>query len=235
MLSDILLIGEHHKTAAKAIAERVLAERYSMRNEHPAHKFIVAVSGESGAGKSELSHALALQLKNEGVHVKILHTDNYYQVPPRQRRAWRMKSDFESVGVDEYDWERLHRHILEFRENRQAIIPCVDIVAEEVDDLMTDFSRIELLIVEGLYAIAVEGADLRIFIDLTYQETKKNQELRYKEPVDDYRSRVLEREHLNVRSLRHLSDLFVNKSYQVVEAGEFYSSSNDLEFEYVMA
>jgi uridine kinase len=146
-----------------------------------------------------------------------------------------MTSDFESVGVDEYDWELLHRHIREFRENSQAVLPCVDIVTDEVDELITDFSRVELLVVEGLYAVATEGADIRVFIDLTYHETRKNQELRGKEQADDYRQQVLEREHQGVRSLRHLADLFVNKSYQVVEAGEFYSSSNDLEYEYVMA
>jgi uridine kinase len=233
MLSDILLIGEQHKAAAKEIAERVLAERYSVRDDQSGHKFVVAISGESGSGKSELSHVLAMLLKKEGVRVKILHTDNYYHIPPLQRRSWRINRDFDSIGLDEYDWNLLHKHIQEFREGRQTVIPCVDIVTEEVDDLITDFSRIELLVVEGLYAVGIDGADLRVFIDLTYHETKKNQDLRGKEPADDYRRQVLEREHQSVRSLRHLSDLFVNKAYKVVEAGEFYSSSNDFEYEYV--
>ncbi|NTW10001.1 MAG: uridine kinase, partial [Chlorobiaceae bacterium] len=52
MLSDILLIGDQHRKAAEAIAERVLVDREVLEEEHPGRKFIVAISGESGAGKS---------------------------------------------------------------------------------------------------------------------------------------------------------------------------------------
>jgi len=233
MLGDILLIGEQHTAAARVIAERILAEKDYIDRENPGHKYIVTISGESGSGKSELAHSLAMLLKKKGARPKILHTDNYYLVPPAERRTYRMERYFDEVGIDEYDWELLNRHIDEFRDNREAIIPCVDIVTDEVDRLLTDFSRVDVLVVEGLYAMGAERADLRIFIDLTWQDTKKNQELRGKEPTDDYRMRVLEKEHNGVRSLRHLADLFVDCSYKVVDAADFYSSSSD--YEYVLA
>ena len=72
-------------------------------------------------------------------------------------------------------------------------------------------------IIDGLYAIKTEGVDLRVFIELTYYETKKAQIVRGKEPQNEYRMKVLEREHNVVQSLKPAADLLVNMEYKVVE------------------
>ncbi|TCD47907.1 uridine kinase [Chlorobium sp. N1] len=217
MLGDVLLINDQHKSAAGAILERVLLDLELLRKKQPGEKFVVAISGESGAGKSELSHSLALLLKGRGIRVKILHTDNYYHVHPLDRRKHRIESNYEAVGVQEYDWEELHCNIEDFRRNRTASIPCIDIITEEVDRLRTDFSKIQLLIIDGLYAIRTEGVDLKVFIDLTYHETKLSQMLRCKEPTDGYRWKVLEQEHRHVSALKPLADLHIDKHYRVFD------------------
>ncbi|MEC9486484.1 MAG: uridine kinase [Prosthecochloris sp.] len=216
MLNDILLIGEKHKKAAKAIAERVLIEKQAKQEEEPGYRFIVAISGESGAGKSELSHSLAMVLKRQGIRVKILHTDNYYRVEPLNRRAARELNNFENIGPEEYNRELLEQNIEEFRRGAIADMPCIDIITEKVDRLTTDFSDIELLIIDGLYAISTEGIDLGIYIDLTYRETKKNQFARGKETTDDHRWKVLEQEHQSARKLRRLANTFVDRDYKVL-------------------
>ena len=218
MLGDVLLINDQHKSAAKVIMERVLADKNEIEKNNPGYKFVVAISGESGAGKSELAHSLALLLKTSNIRVKILHTDNYYRVPPLERREHRIRNDYKSVGFDEYDWELLHDNIEDFRNDRQVFIPCIDIITEEIDQLFTDFSKIQLLIIDGLYAIRTDDIDLRVFIDLTYHETKINQMLRCKEPADGYRWKVLEREHRHVRSLKPLADLHVDGNFDVVDS-----------------
>jgi uridine kinase len=72
-----------------------------------------------------------------------------------------------------------------------------------------------MLVVDGLYAIKTDHIDMRVFIDLTYHETKMTQIIRGKEPLNEYRAQVLEREHQNVSSLKSLADLIVNKNYEV--------------------
>lgn len=218
MLGDVLLINDQHKSAAKVIMERVLADKNEIEKDEPGYKFVVAISGESGAGKSELAHSLALLLKGCNIRVKILHTDNYYRVPPLERREHRISNEYKSVGFDEYDWELLHDNIEAFRRNERVFIPCIDIITEEIDQLFTDFSKIQLLIIDGLYAIRTDDIDLRVFIDLTYHETKINQMLRCKEPADGYRWKVLECEHHHVRSLKPLADLHVDSNYDVFES-----------------
>ena len=99
MLGDVLLIKDEHKVVAKEIAQIMLQKRKE--------KMIVAISGESGSGKSELSHCLARELKINGICAKVLHADNYYKIHPLERTEWRKNNGIESVGLNEYDWETL--------------------------------------------------------------------------------------------------------------------------------
>lgn len=214
MLGDVLLINDLHKRAAADIFIR-LNELLSKKKN--GYRYIVAISGESGAGKSELSHSLAVLLKNSGKRVKVMHTDNYYNVAPRDRTRWRKKYGLNKVGSNEYDWKLLNRNIKEFKEGREAMTPCIDIISEQVDKLITNFSEIDILVVDGLYAIKCRGIDLKIFIDLTYHETKMEQAVRGKEVMDEFRTQVLEMEHQNLRVLKPLAQLIVNKNYKIEE------------------
>ena len=51
-------------------------------------------------------------------------------------------------------------------------------------------------------------------------ETKINQIIRLKEALSDFRMSILEQEHQAVTSLKHMADLVVDKSYQVVTMEE---------------
>jgi uridine kinase len=214
MLGDILLIEEIHKSVAESITKRVIEE---LEQKPKFYKYIVGISGESGSGKSEVSHSIARRLKDEHIRVKVLHTDNYYQVPPLLRLEWRKTKGIETVGLNEYDWNLIHRNIQDFKEERESMMPCIDIIPEQVDKLITDFKKIDLLVIDGLYAIKADGIDMRIFIDLTYQETKITQLQRMKEKMDDFRMQVLEKEHLNVASLKPMADVIINKNYQAID------------------
>ena len=209
MLGDVLLIADVHKKAAEQIVSRL--------GEIKSDKMVIAIGGESGAGKSELAHVVSRRLKERGELAKILHIDNYYKVPPTERTEWRKKHGIESIGLSEYDWDLINQNIAEFRQSKKAVLPCIDLLTDQEDKLITDFEGIKYLIVEGLYPLKAD-VDLRIFIDLTYHETKKAQVRRGKEPQTEYRRQVLEREHQVVQSLRPLADLVVTKDFEVVEA-----------------
>lgn len=88
-------------------------------------------------------------------------------------------------------------------------------MTDQIDQLTTDFNEIQYLIIEGLYSLNTK-ADLRVFIDLTYHETKKAQIVRGKEPQNEFRLNVLKREHEVVQSLRPIADLIVTKVYKVI-------------------
>ena len=142
MLGDVLLINDLHKRAADDLYIHLKKIFEKKKN---GYRFIVAISGESGAGKSELSHSLAMLLKNAGKRVKVLHTDNYYNIKPTERTAWRKRYGINKVGPNEYDWKLLNRNIREFKEGREAMTPCIDIISQQVDKLITNFADIDIL------------------------------------------------------------------------------------------
>jgi len=217
MLGDVLLINDMHKDAAQAIFEQVMEAREKMDERY---RYVVGISGESGSGKSELAHALGKRLKDEHVRVKVIHTDNYYKIQPLLREEWRRNKGFDKIGLDEYDWIKIRKTIRDFKEEQECMIPCIDLIPEQVDKLITDFSKIDLLIIDGLYAINTPDVDLKVFIDLTYHETKINQIIRMKEAMSDFRLTILQKEHDAVINLKPQADLIVDKSYQVVTAEE---------------
>ncbi len=217
MLGDVLLINDMHKDAAQSIFERVLKARESLDERY---RYVIGISGESGSGKSELAHALGQILKDNHVRVKIIHTDNYYKIQPLLREEWRRNKGFDKIGLGEYDWIKIRKTIRDFKEEQECMIPCIDLIPEQVDKLITDFSKIDLLIIDGLYAIDAGDVDMRVFIDLTYHETKINQIIRMKEALSDFRESILEKEHQAVASLKPKADLIVDKSYQVVTSEE---------------
>ena len=211
MLGDVLLITEKHKKAAEQIVDRL--------GRIKSDKMVIAIGGESGSGKSELAHVISRRLKDKGELAKILHIDNYYKVSPQERTEWRKRHGVESIGLSEYDWDLINQNIAEFRESKEAVLPCIDLLTDQEDRLITNFEGIKYLIVEGLYPLRAD-ADLKIFIDLTYHETKKAQILRGKEPQNEFRLQILQREHEVVQSLRPSADLLVTKDFDVVEARE---------------
>ncbi|MFW5803914.1 MAG: uridine kinase family protein [bacterium] len=229
MLGDVLLITEVHKEAAREIKNVALkdweAKRKKYSNEY--YRYIVAISGESGSGKSELSHSLSKFFKEDGIRVKILHTDNYYKIPPMLRAEWRNTKGLHTVGLSEYNWDLIDENIDDFKNGRKAKMPCIDIIPEQVDQLITDFDSIQMLVIDGLYAINVNQVDLKIFIELTYHETKMAQITRMKEPMNPYRKEVLEREHQSVNSLKHLADYYIDKNYDLVKAKKPDSPSTE--------
>jgi len=217
MLGDVLLINDMHKEAAAAICEYVLKD---LDQKEERYRYIVGISGESGSGKSELSHALGKELKKNNIRVKVVHTDNYYKIQPLLREEWRRNKGFDMIGIDEYDWVKIKKTIRDFKEEQECMMPCIDLVPEQVDRLIVDFEKIDFLIVDGLYAINSPDVDLRVFIDLTYHETKINQIIRMKEAMTDFRLNILEREHKAVRTLRPMADFIIDKSYTLRKPDE---------------
>lgn len=211
MLEDVLLIQDKHREAAAEIVKEIL------KNRKP--KMIVAISGESGSGKSELTHVVAKDLRKHGIFAKPIHIDNFYNTLPLARTEWRIKNGIgKVVGLKEYKWEAINQVILDFKNGDNSSMPCVDLVTEQVDTLTTDFESVDMIIIDGLYAIHTVGVDLSVFIELTYRETKNAQKDRGKEPQNEYRTRVLEQEHIAALSIKDKADLFVNIDYKVVVA-----------------
>lgn len=202
MLNDLVNINKKHEAAAATIYDRIAPDLKK--------KYIVTISGEVSSGKCEIAQVLARLYKKDGLKAKILHMDDYYLIPPEERTEWRKKNGIDKIGYDEYDWKRINQNVDNFRKGTKSSLPSVDMITLQVDELITDFKDIQILIINGLYSIMLENAQLRVFVELTYKETLMEQQAEQKEELDEFRMKVLEREHEVVQSLKPLADFFVD-------------------------
>ena len=211
MTGDVLLIKRHHRLAAQTLVKLIMG----MNIDKP----IIAIAGESGSGKSELSHSIGKVFKAMGKKVKVITTDDFYQSLPSERTVLRIEKGIaQSVGPQEYDWQAIHRVTDDYLNKSISNMPCVDLINDQVDRLTVDFKDIEILIFDGLYSIKNTKANFRVLIDIPYTLTKKAQLKRGKEPMDPNRLEILMAEHKAVTEIRGLADFFITERYKVVKA-----------------
>lgn len=202
MLNDLVIVTKKHENAAKAILDRI--------HQTIKPKFIVTISGEVATGKSTVSIVLARLLKIEGIRAKILDLDDYYLIPPLERAEWRKINGIGAIGISEIHWELLRKNIIDFIYDKQSVVPCVDLITDYVDHLTTDFSGVDVLIINGLYSMVIDEANLKVFIENTYEETLAAQKFSGKEAMDDFRIKILEKEHEEIKSLKSKANYFLD-------------------------
>lgn len=210
MFGDVLLIKHCHKEAAKKLVPIIL----KIDVKRP----VIAISGESGSGKSVLSHSIGKILKSMGIKVKVLTTDDFYKTLPAERASIRVQKGInEYVGPDEYDWEALNNVVNAFKTGKKVSVPSVDLLNDQVDILNINFKPIEILIMEGLYSISIEKTDLKIIIDIPYTKTRQAQLKRDKEPADQTRLKILKAEHNAFAEIKNKADVIISETYRVVK------------------
>ena len=190
MQNDVFNIKKHHIRAAEEIHGEL--------------------SEKIGKGKSTLAYLLGRKLKMEGIKTKILDLSDFYSVPPIERRAYREKNGIESVGVEEYNWEKIESTIIKFKKGQKETLPLVDLLTDQVDEITTNFKDVQVLIISGLYAFYCKHVDYKIFMELTYRETYEAQEYTGKEVMDSFRRKILETEHIAVQKQKNDADVYID-------------------------
>ncbi|UCH79298.1 MAG: hypothetical protein JSU81_04930 [Candidatus Coatesbacteria bacterium] len=211
MKGDILKIKPYHTAAARA-AFALLADEIAPA----AGRFVVAVGGESGSGKSEIAAELARLAAEDGLSSLILQQDDYFRLPP-QTNARRRREDFEWVGPGEVRLDLLDEHL------RLAHDPAVAEIEKplslfEEDTLASETVSLEgvkLVIVEGTYTASLSHADRRLFLTRDYRATAAARAERGREAQDDFLERVLAREHEFIAPLREKADFLIDDDYSV--------------------
>jgi uridine kinase len=202
MQNQVFTITDKHRAAAKLIFDRIISDETPMD--------IITVTGEVGTGKSTISYLLAKLLKNHGIRVKIMDLDNYYKISPLEREKWRQKHGISNVGKEEYNWDKIYKNIDDFKHHRKATMPMVDLLTDYVDELITDFKGIDMLIIKGLYSVRCKESKLKVFIELSYEEAitqNLNEEI---EIADDFRVQIMNKEQEIVQQLKKEADFYID-------------------------
>lgn len=210
MLGDKINIRPEYFATAKSIVQ-LLEETAVLEKPRP----VVAVSGESGSGKSVTAVCMQKALSEAGRTALILHLDDYFRLPPLTNHEKR-KEDISWVGPQEVHMTKLQQHVDAFHKKLAAIVrPVVVYRLNTILEETLALSGYDCLIVEGTYTFLLERLDALVFMDRTYLETKEQRASRGRDVQEDFVEEVLAIEHGIIRKGKSRAQIIVHIDYSV--------------------
>jgi uridine kinase len=210
MKGDIVVVEEHHRSAARVITAAYLPKIRSRES-----RSTLTVAGESGSGKSETARAIADELQGHGTACAILQQDDYFVLPPRTNDRAR-RANLLWVGPTEVRLDLLDEHLRAALEGTDHIVkPLVIYEEDRIHEEMVDLTGVKVVIAEGTYTSLLDNAGRRIFIARNHLETMEDRRRRGREQPDPFIERVLEIEHAVISGHRERADAVITRDYQV--------------------
>ncbi|MBP7821361.1 MAG: zeta toxin family protein [Saprospiraceae bacterium] len=190
MIGDKLNILPEYFQLYTPIADDVL------KSHANSERFVILIGGESGSGKSVLSTCIAQLLEEQNINCSLIQLDDYFKLPPTTNHKQR-EQNLSNVGVHEVNMELLQQHIDIFLENKTSYIT-KPLSSHETNTISAEHFNLEgvkALIIEGTYALYLQHAAYRIYINRDYISTKANRIARSRDIIDEFSEKVLAIEH----------------------------------------
>ena len=203
-----------HEKAASIIVSDII---YRIKGKE--QRYTIALSGESGCGKTETGKAIVNELSRQGVNSLVLGQDNYFFLAPLANDAKRKKHPEWLGPHKEVNMKLLDDTLVEAINGVDTIeVPYIDYNTNIEMIEKISIADIKVLIVEGTYTSLLKHIDTRIFIDLDYNDTLKFRKLRNRgnEVNDPFVESILETEHKIIAGHKFLADFVITKNYDVV-------------------
>jgi len=214
MKGDIIIVKAQHKKAAREIIPLILNK---IREKD--RIFTMAVGGESGCGKSEISLAIADELKKYHLKAIILGQDDYFYLPPKLNSEKRRENPDWLGPHIEVNLDLLENNLIEAIQGKsETSKPLVDYNTNTIKMQTVSLKGVEVIIAEGTYTTLLKNIDLKIFITRDWHLTLEDRKNRGRgnEVHDPFTEEILAVEHKIIAGHKHLADIIVNEDYEVV-------------------
>ena len=210
MKGDVINLNDENRQTAWDIVEPLLYEIKKAKGIYN-----ISVAGESGAGKSIIAAAIAEQLENDGIKVKIFQQDDYFRLPPFSNDTKR-RANLMWVGTDEVNLSLIDQHLKEAKEGIKTIEkPLVIYPENRITTEVFDMTGIKVCIAEGTYTSLLKNIDKHIFIDRDRFDTMEDRHKRGREVMDTFIEKVLEIEHDIISKHKDKADIIIDKYFHV--------------------
>ncbi|HMG21479.1 MAG TPA: glycosyltransferase [Kofleriaceae bacterium] len=223
-------IASQHAWSAEQLLPRIVeAQRAAARH---GRRLIVAIGGESGAGKTEIAHCLGIALRRHGVWAALVPGDVYFRLPPRANHEARLAAA-RAGGLADYlgpprelDLEALDRALAAAADPRTAVMRCPSdcrTLARRYPEVPVDLARCQVVIAELTCAMLLGAPALRIFLESDYlarvEYIRRRNTARDPEQDFAFILDVLAIEHAQIQRTAARADLRVDPSGAVRDAG----------------
>lgn len=223
---DIPRIKPHHAAAADELLPEIAARIRSAAQG--GERLTVGLSGESGSGKTEIAHLLALMLRRERLAGVVVAGDAFFVRPPADNHENRVAAHArgalaEAVGPHEVDLARLDRIIAQARrrDTKEIEVPsdCRSLPGRRYQDVPLSLDKVDAVFVDLTYALLLDNIACKIFLErssLAQMDSVKDRNLE-RDPDQDFEfiRRVLEIEHAIIGPLRARADIVVDAEYRI--------------------
>jgi uridine kinase len=214
MRGDKIIVESHHYRAADAIVPAIVG---GIRGKPS--RYTIAVSGESGSGKSETARAILDRLEGLGIAGAILGQDDNFVLPPRTNDARRRRDPTWLGPAVEVRLDLLNEHLKAAIQGAAYIRkPLVDYEADRIEEERVSLEGAKVVIAEGTYTALLKSVDTRIFIARSRLDTLEHRKKRNRgnEAADPFIEGILETEHKIIAGHRLLADFIITRDYDVV-------------------
>jgi len=215
MKGDIVVIQEHHRKVAKTIVPQII-DKVKGKDEI----YTITVAGESGSGKSEVSQAIANELKKDGISAVVFGQDDYFFLPPKQNSQKR-RQDPDWLGPHiEVNLELLTQNLKDAVGGKPEIVkPLVDYNTDKIESQVVNLKDVRVIIAEGTYTSLLKNIDTKVFIDRNWLQTLEHRRKRNRgnEVHDPFTESILAIEHKIIAGHKYLADFVVTDDYDVIK------------------
>ncbi|MFV2081743.1 MAG: glycosyltransferase, partial [bacterium] len=227
---DPPVVSSKHKKAAIGLIPHILDSNVKAKQE--GRRVILALGGESGAGKSEVAEYLRFALFGEGLHALTLPGDAFFFLTPANNHDARIKA-YEKGHLDEYlgpgevDFDRLESavRLAAGRKISEILVPsdCRRLESRRYENVPMDLTGSDVIIVDLTYSLLLEDADIKAFFQSDFK--KRLNEIRERniarDPDQDFSfiEKVLTIEHEIIQGMQKEANLIITDDYEVVESG----------------
>jgi glycosyltransferase involved in cell wall biosynthesis/uridine kinase len=223
---DPPVIRKKHKKAATELFPSVVRKIVNARKRK--ERVIVAIGGESGAGKTEIAEYLRFLLRKEKMWGVTIAGDAFFRLTPAENHKARLAAYAEGrldhyLGPSEVDLEKLDT-ILKRAATRtvnELSVPsdCRRLGSRRYTDVPVDLGGIDAVFVDLTYSLLLKNVTLKVFLESDYAgRINEVRERNYdRDPDQDFEFivKVLEIEHRIIQELRQEADFIVTADYEV--------------------
>ena len=223
---DPPVIRDKHRKAAEGLLTPVVeAVRQARARDE---RLVIALGGESGAGKTEIAEYLRFLLRREQLWGVTISGDAFFRLAPSDNHEARLAAYDAGtleryLGPSEVDLPLLDSILARARQHTvtEVVVPsdCRTLGARRYTAVPVDLAGMEIVLVDLTYSLLLEHATLKVFLESDYEhriEEVRERNLR-RDPDQDFSFivKVLEIEHRIIQQLKPEAHLIVSKDYHV--------------------
>ncbi|HSR99383.1 MAG TPA: glycosyltransferase [Kofleriaceae bacterium] len=215
-------IATQHAWSAEQLVPRIVEMQRVAARAH--RRLIVAIGGESGAGKTEIAHCLGVALRRHRLWSALLPGDVFFRRPPRANHEARLDAHRAGRLADyigpphEIDLDALDRVLGQAADPQIPAIVCPSdcraVPGLRYPRVPLDLSRCQIVLVDLTYAMLLGVPDLRIFLESDYRQRCEYilQRNAARDPDQDFSfvAKVLAIEHEQIRRTAVLAHVTVD-------------------------